>query len=566
VARKFSADAGRLVAVSRIQNVRKMNMAVFRTLGLLALMVLITVFTVVCRRPYYINAFNLSPDEAELVAISKLAGESWFPYSNYTTPTSGPIWPEFLSALSKMGVDLTFPNLHILSVALVGLAFIPLQWLILHSAKRDLALVSLPIFFITVAVYLPTHSNFAELATETLPLAILTVTVMINARKVTPKRSFLAGFLCAFAIFGKYQVLPLILSVSAYLWTSSACGELSKKERREIQWKFWIGISTSSTAILCLIALGGGMRKFLVESVGFSLDYTNGGQSLFNSGGNVLEKFINGYNLIESQTLVFLALTTTVLIILYRIVFRKFSLNYHEDSRKGILSILTIFLGMTSVSSPGNFFPHYLLLLMWSILVSLVILVKNDSGTCRKTQYGKWGLNKKNSAIILLSLCLAFSLFAINRDRDIILLEYQQARSEKYSPRLTYENQKALIEPYSHLCPNHSRVLIWGWAAELYTYYDWYPTRDFVNDSIKYLSGFEKQNIQQRLKDNIGDKATMCVIEAIGDNFFYNINSMYSLENVFPEILPSLEKEYFKVESREDGFVLWIRKKGVQAR
>jgi hypothetical protein len=67
-------------------------------------------------------------------------------------------------------------------------------------------------------------------------------------------------------------------------------------------------------------------------------------------------------------------------------------------------------------------------------------------------------------------------------------------------------------------CARGSRVLVWGWAAELYADYDWQPASRYVNTwSLGGLG--ETETYERTMVDEVTSNPPTCVVEAIGPTF-----------------------------------------------
>ena len=72
----------------------------------------------------------------------------------------------------------------------------------------------------------------------------------------------------------------------------------------------------------------------------------------------------------------------------------------------------------------------------------------------------------------------------------------------------------------SSLCPPNSNVLVWGWSAVLYSYYNWQPASRY-DDSYWQIEDYGDPSYYRGiLLDELKTDPPACIVEAIGGYFY----------------------------------------------
>jgi hypothetical protein len=69
-------------------------------------------------------------------------------------------------------------------------------------------------------------------------------------------------------------------------------------------------------------------------------------------------------------------------------------------------------------------------------------------------------------------------------------------------------------------CPEGARVMVWGWAAELYSYNDWTPASRYVDSTWQLEFPSKRAVYLRRLEMELAARPPACIIEAVGPAFF----------------------------------------------
>jgi hypothetical protein len=509
------------------------------------------------RIPYLKTAAALNPDEGELLATAKLASHSWFAYQNYTTPTFGPTWPTFLSFFRSIGINLNFQDAHIISFSLLIFSLLAFQMADLVRRDGSRTYIYLLYGLIDFAVLYPTSPEFAFLSTESLPLALFTLASIFLLKK---KRShldlYLSGIISALGVLAKYQSFPLMMILIFYII-------FYRNTSKEQNWKdlsrFVLAAFAAFVSVIAWVAIGGGLHHFFIESLDFSALYARGNISGFGGGADPITKLQIGVNLIWGQAPIFTALIITLILtflVNHRTIPNKLKQLQPNSTKQNFPLILaTIFIGLVTISAPGNSFPHYLLFFAWS-LQSCSPWMIFSSDTSFKEQRSKYWWNQYANLIVI-SLVIAF-IFLPNQSNIFGTVRQSKINEINSNKNLLTRLNALKIEGLGK-CPNGSQVFIYGWSSEYYTYFDWNPEDSLVNDPVKMLIGFNVKGIQNRILGAIASKQTKCIFEAIGPNYFSNISPLDSIENRIPTAKELLLSSYKKVELDPNLGIVWVR-------
>ncbi len=91
-------------------------------------------------------------------------------------------------------------------------------------------------------------------------------------------------------------------------------------------------------------------------------------------------------------------------------------------------------------------------------------------------------------------------------------------------------------------------VLVWGWAAEFYSFYDWKPAGPLVETSSAMNANYDSQNATKIVEEAVLREKPVCIIEAISWQFFGNFNpESDQVINRIPTIAKTLRNNYIKL-------------------
>jgi hypothetical protein len=523
------------------------------------------VFSLWSRIPYIQNPFSVNPDEAELIATAKLASQSFFPNQNYVTSSHGPIWPEFLGLLENLGVTLNFSRAHLISYLLLVISFLVLQLRMLQISKKKDFITYFSFFLINATVFLPLSRDYAFLTSETLPLAILSISILIMTfPSFMPKhKGILVGILCALAFLAKYQVAPLIVIVyfiDFLLKKNDDSNPLRKKSILNLE--IIGGFLATLMFFIFLIFSGGGLFKFMNDSVKLSFWYSKGNFPSFGGDKNLGGKIESASQLIWSQPSI-VAILFLCIIALLRMqsesVLVFFASRFRVQIRTSQVRFFIILLGFATLVPTGNPFPHYLLLLIWALQVSFLVESSQVIIHDKKLNSIDADLSKSATHYILPILFLV-SLVMVSNISNVV----QEVKSVRANGLPTSADLKTFVSQLNSVgfdqCEERAQVLIWGWSSEYYTYFNWRQPKDIsAITATLWLAGFEKEVLGNRLKTAVLDPNTKCVFNAVGPRYFGSIPIEKSLEAAIPYLEPLLKRSYAKTTLPDELGSLWVR-------
>jgi hypothetical protein len=108
-------------------------------------------------------------------------------------------------------------------------------------------------------------------------------------------------------------------------------------------------------------------------------------------------------------------------------------------------------------------------------------------------------------------------------------------------------------------CPRGSQVLVWGWSAELFAYFDWVPTPNIVNDVGRIKFSQLSPAALARIESAISNTKTDCIYEAIGVNYFGGFGLTEGIDLLPKETLVTLKRDYLR-NQLDDGTSVWSRR------
>ncbi len=429
-----------------------------------------------------------NPDEAELLASGRRASADLIPYQTYTIATSLYLWPLFLGILTKIGVPMTLPTAHILS-GLFYVYLVVIGWYLFyrqHGWRWATAIVAPPAIYLFAGV---TSADYLSLGTELLPIAILMTGVLVlfpPGRDVTLTRLACGTFLCGAAIWAKPQVAPLAFGVVV---SGVIIRELERRKlaqprdsRFDSQVKRDSLVALGSFLLptflsVLVILLAGEMGAFWHETVATILHYRQLGAS---GNGTVATRAqqIGGFLL----SLPFAAVWSFGGLL-------GWSWSHRDKGRTRWLELLAwlapVALAVLSLSSLPILYAHYGNLVYAGAMASGIV-------GCRVARIDKSSndVEPANSSALVAGVALA---------TFVVILAVAQSTWEQlvflngYVETAITKQKLPPVDPYSFSqysfgiselhtwCPDNSTVQVWGWAAELYAYYDWIPATRYVN-------------------------------------------------------------------------------------
>jgi hypothetical protein len=502
---------------------------------------------------------SFNPDEAELLAIAKRASINFIPYEHFSTPTHGAPWPYFLALINKLGLPLTIPVAHLLS-CLVGIV---VSVLLLLRIQKYLGNI---LGFITVFPFILVwsigfgDSDFQSLSTELLPVLLITIGVFIASSTDSTDRNILvASCLVGTAAWAKYSFAPislLVLCVFVYL--------LQKRRGGILKQMFVVGVSANVIPIVVFgIAIAIVRPQYLIwETFEFTFQYMGqGGLGSAKPPNLGVRISVLGGNVVKCFPLIIMF---TVIMGFYEIGSER-QRNYMKKMPLGVLIV-----GMISSFLLWPVFPHYNLLIIGSgvaasLLVPIFYTVIDTGCTHNKIRESNFLLYVGVTTIVLVAMLYA-PVMATN-----------QTTSDLTTTRTPWIAKSAMWEraedkdgvQLSEVCAPKSKVVVWGWSSELYSYYDWMPASRYVNTVVLMFPNEINTNpvkYRENFTREIYNDEPDCIIDATGPSFFPGYGPEKQMSAQMPELWKKLQKTYRQYQFFYDGvnpFEVLVREENI---
>lgn len=481
---------------------------------------------------------SLNPDEAELLAVGRQASRNLAPYETFTTSTFGPIWPEMLGILRNLGVPLTLPMAHILSLLIWLSIFSAFSLLSSKNIKPIIVFLSfLPILITTAMGGVPyLGGDIVALNTELLAVFWCSIALVLILKWNSTYAYVLSGFFLGFAFFTKYQSAIVCLTLVLAIYLKSISG-LDSKPLRYRLYHLLFGFVSFVFALLASHLIFGSTHG-LYESIMFTLDYGRGQFGNF-ANATLADRFwIGGKILFKSWGIVSTILLVLILLTSSRGMAQKF------------LILGVIVSGFVAMSSPGNEFSNYSIFLIWTLAAGLLLAfrfaVVNDSNF----------RTVKVEFAAVLSILVLFALEPKGPVNKVALEPRSFAESTQVSQYEGVDGKEVLL-----LCPQGSKVVTWGWASELYSIYDWEPVDKITNESMRVIWDWKDKSVhEERIVNALNNKGTRCLVSALGPKHFANLDEkLHSVEVVSQTINSELSLGFRKHYFDDSGLTVYVR-------
>ena len=507
-----------------------MKSAVVRFAGLVGVPVLTAigfiVVAVLLRGQTISSWYSLNPDEGELIAQARAALLSPVPFTTWTMGTTGPFWVLFLALIGAFGFPLTIAFAHLLAAALVGMS----GYVFFVLTRRVLGLwqglvVSLLWWLPFVLVFpLGGRVDFGALNTELLPCLLLLVAALFPtaALRDRPWLFLFVGALCALAAGSKYQVLPLAVALLAVQLLSLRI-PLVRCIRPALWWG--LGFMAPLVGIVLAVVISPDVSWVLVQqNLGFLGSYAG--------GVSIGAKIANTVALLATQKFIWGALL---------IVARLFWIS---DARTRVARVVLIGAGLAAVVAGGMGFGHYLIILYCAFALATALPVKPG------TQLLPWPRARMVAVPVLAVLTAAVIVIGLLTGHSRISSP-AQALAGLSADSVVRDSRVTAV------CPPGSLVLIWGWAPEFYSNYDWQNSVPFMSSIALTANPTNLASGKPLVWDALADSD--CVVDAVGAPFF---GSDPGIASVYPDAQAVLEADYRRVDGVFDcdSCAIWMRR------
>lgn len=500
------------------------------------------------RRSQIVSRYAVNPDEAELLASGKRGALSWIPYSDYSTPTFGPIWPSLLGFLHRLGIPLTVPMAHLISAVSAATTCAIVAVFIHKRLGVNLAiLITAPIAIQWgIGFY---SADFVGLATEVFSVLFLVAAAAIGwSSKKRASFVALSALLLSLSFWSKYQFAIIVLAVLLALWRNNR--DLGKLKTAIL---IIVGFLSLPTLMLSVSLIWGTPFWKLYESIQFTKEYAL-------SGGLGDSSTILLLDRISSVGSLFFAMITVSTVLIYSIILSRPHPNLMDTQSRDIKhraisflsrsnlhnSSLIFVAGIATLYLSFPFYPHYAYALLVTCLLFVMVVVSENSSYICPLRCQNEVTRESPKLQILFRVSLAFMfIFIASNARTITArpwaadkIRWEDARTSSGArwDRATSENGLKLTDA----CPNKSRVIVWGWSSELYSYYDWIPASRYPN-TVHLMTnnpfGVDINVTRKRFLEDLEGDQINCVINAIGPGFFASLPPENDIKIEMPEII-----------------------------
>jgi len=487
--------------------------AIAKNLGVLFIFV---ASTVALRGSTIAEWSMLNPDEAELMAQARAAMQSPLPFSTWTSGTTGPFWVQFLALLGALGFPLTLAFAHLLSAVMVG----TLAFLTFVLARRNFGAVAglglAALMWLPLALISPVGvaGDFGALSTELLPSLWLFCAALIRSEWVLARPWLIAcaGLLSGLAVGSKYQVVPL---VGALLVAQLVALKMPVRELLPYVLKWAIGaVAPFAFLGVAMLLSRGTSWDLLRQNIAFLGSYSG--------GVSTPDRLAGTLGLIYSQAWIFIQLIVVVWL-------SRFSRNLVLASR-----VLLVLAGVAALYGGGKGFGHYLIFMYAAVALAAVLPAERVTSGFPLTSRAD-----RLAGLVVALMVASFILPPGNASLTPLssVKASLSASSVHRSPAL------------ATACPAGSRVLVWGWASEMYVNYSWENTVPFMN-----VLGLTTDDVSRARGLPYVERALAqsdCIVDAVEAPFF-GFGAGTSLATVYPALVPTLERDYRKVDDLID--------------
>lgn len=523
-------------------------------IGLFLGLALFTVALVFFRGQWLLSNATLNPDEAELLAIGKRAQLDLIPYQTYSTSTYLFLWPMFMGVLGIMGIHLTLPTAHFLSglfyefIAFTGWYLISLQY-----GRRLATFIVLPtaiFLFVGGGSY-----DFLELGTELLPLAIISGALWIffsNHKNLSTARLALGSGVIGVSIWAKPQVglLGVCLIASCIILrmlertpsdeTFRIHGSLAGTWRDSL-----IGLAaflTPTILIIAFLAITGELHNFKTQGIPEIFNYVAYSNS---APVSILSR-------VQSADATLVVFPFAFLWAIGGLLGWENRETSHSLARRITNSLawsLPIFGACITLLVLTKIYTHYLNILFAASMISAVVgaRIARIAGSERPRRPSGKNIVTHVMGIALIGVLLG-NMSLISPNIQFVTHEVATIASGHSPP--TTDGYIAGKSDLSRLCPPNSHVFVWGWANELYSYYNWVPASQYVNAIWSLGSPSTVSMVGSTIAFDFSAHPPKCIVEAIGPVFFGGLPITDTILSAIPQMTNLIPSCYRKTSAK----------------
>jgi hypothetical protein len=209
----------------------------------------------------------------------------------------------------------------------------------------------------------------------------------------------------------------------------------------------------------------------------------------------------------------------------------------------GLVAILLpVAAGFASLLPLHPLFPHYANLLYLGSLLASCVAVRLAEPAALGNRQGWWvEIARLGAALVVVGALVVVVVSPRFADMRV------NARRIVTGEALWYNQQpRRDATSLGAQCPAGSHVEVWGWASELYAYYDWVPASRYVNASWVVYPGGHQREYLQIMRAELAQDPPECIVEALGPAFFAGLDPAGTIGSVVPGASQLLESCYLR--------------------
>ena len=379
------------------------------------------------------------------------------------------------------------------------------------------------------------NPDFFSMSSECLPIVLLCAAMLVILgpdAPVSTTRLVVGGVIAALAVWSKPQSAPVALAVlgaSVLVATVERrrAGSLSSDRAAlvhlvKVSGYALAGFAAPTIAFLCVMAAGGTLGAFVHEPLAFLWNYAAHRDRLQGIAAPGLKErigYIGGW--IVSFPLAAVWAMGGV------IAMSAIGLTKHALLKAMALTafVLPVVGGVVSVLPIYPLFPHYGAFLYASCLFASCFAVRLVPATpvvpSGVQSSAALFLLAGGAVAMVIGPTLPSHLDQLRRQTQGVLTR-QLVSPPGHEIRLD-------DSPLRRMCPASSRVLTWGWAAELYTWYDWAPASRYVTAGWQVNDSSRRTEYRERLLAELLADPPDCIVEARGPAFLVDLTAETAL-------------------------------------
>ncbi|MBW0017769.1 MAG: hypothetical protein JO236_09535 [Mycobacterium sp.] len=490
--------------------------------------------SLVLRSPAISEWGFLNPDEAALLTWARAARDSPVPFSTWETGTTGPVGPLVLAGLSGLGAPLTLAFAHLLSAVLLALIAFGLFVAASRAIGRGPAFVAIMVWWFPIAITYPLggRADFDALSTEYFPVSLIVASALVPRGQLVARPWLFAivGVLAGLAVGAKYQAAPL-----AVAWFAAQLIALRPGVKRAaVAVLWWLVGAALPAAVVMLVMLASSATNWslVAQELSFLTAYA-GGPSQLQKVASTLHALITPkyYLLVGLAGLIWL--------------------GRHSDRSSNVARIVLVAGGFTAVLMGGMGFAHYLILLFGAGGLAVTMPVKPGASLVPR---------RVAPRLVIGGVAVALMVALVNGwviDKGRAASPHRVLAA--FSPDSVESNPTM-----ARVCPARSKVVVWGWAAQLYIAQDWQSTIPYV--TAYFLTPDNKRTAEAVVRSGI--EGADCVVEATSMKLCppttcnTTMPPEFALARFYPELAELVSTRFQSVPINDcDGCSLYVRNK-----